>query len=86
MNKESFTAELVCLLDSASLPSDVAGLKAEIESFFTLGSARIDLIAKVMDLDNDIGGYNFDISVLQDTENAITAISTNPGTFAICFD
>ena len=86
MNKEKFAAELVCLLDVASLESDVADLKAEIESFFIAGSARIDLIAKVMDLDNDIGGYNFDIPVLQDTENAIAKIGKSPGTIAVCFD
>ena len=86
MNKETFAAELVCLLGVASLESDVADLKAEIESFFIAGSARIDLIAKVMDLDNDIGGYNFDIPVLEDTEDAIAQIGESPGTIAICFD
>ena len=86
MNKETFAAELVCLLEVASLASDVADLKAEIESFFIAGSARIDLIAKVMDLDNDIGGYNFDIPVLQDTENAIAEIGESPGTISVCFD
>ena len=85
MNKETFAAELVCLLDVASLASDVAVLKAEIESFFIAGSARIDLIAKVMNLDNDIGGYNFDIPVLQDTEKAITDISTSPGSTVVFF-
>ena len=86
MNKAMFAAELVCLLDAASLKSKVADLKAEIESFFIAGTARIDLIAKVIDLDNDIGGYNFDIPALQDTENAITALGKSPGTIAICFD
>ena len=80
MNQETFAAELVCLLDVASLASDAALLKAKIESFFIAGSARIDLIAKVMDLDNDIGGDNFDIQVLQDTEKAMNDISKSPGT------
>lgn len=77
MNKETFAAELVCLLDVASLPPDVAGLKAKIESFFVAGSARIDLIAKCIDLDNDIGGYNFDIPLLNETANAITKIGSS---------
>ena len=81
MNKETFAAELVCLLDVASLQSKVAVIKAEIESFFIAGSARIDLIAKVMDLDNDIGGYDFDIPVLIDTEKAITDIGKSPGIY-----
>ena len=72
---------MVCLLDVASLQSKVAVIKAEIESFFIAGSARIDLIAKVMDLDNDIGGYNFDIPVLIDTEKAITDIGKSPGIY-----
>ena len=85
MNKETFAAELVCLLDVASLASDAALLKAKIESFFIAGSARIDLIAKVMDLDNDIGGDNFDIQVLQDTEKAMNDISKSPGTTVFFF-
>ena len=45
-----------------------------MESFFTVGASCIDLIGKVMDLDNEIGGYNFDISLLEDTEEAITQL------------
>ncbi|XP_031560606.1 uncharacterized protein LOC116296688 [Actinia tenebrosa] len=77
MNKEQFAADLVCLLEEATKPRDVAGLKAEIESFFVLGAARIDMIAKIMDLDNTIGGHNFDIPLLEKTEKAITELS-NP--------
>ncbi|XP_031560607.1 uncharacterized protein LOC116296689 [Actinia tenebrosa] len=77
MNKEQFAADLVCLLDEATKPRDVASLKAEIESFFVLGAARIDMIAKIMDLDNTIGGHNFDIPLLEKTEKAITELS-NP--------
>ena len=79
MNKEQFAAELVCLLDVASRPQDVAGLKALIESFFIEGAARIDLIGKVMDLDNDIGGYLFDIPLLQKTEDAIANAGQGQG-------
>ena len=79
MNKENLAAELVCLLDVASLPPDVAPLKAKIESFFIAGSARIDLIAKVMDLDNDMGGYLFDIPVLNDTRDAIVELGKSAG-------
>lgn len=79
MNKENLAAELVCLLDVASLPPDVAPLKAKIESYFIAGSARIDLIAKVMDLDNDMGGYLFDIPVLNKTRDTIRDLGKSPG-------
>ena len=80
MNKETFAHELVCLLDVASRPQDIAEFKAEIEIFFIAGAARIDLIGKVMDLDNDIGGYIFDIPLLEETENAIAEADKQPGT------
>ena len=83
INKEKLTAELVCLLEVASTPQDVAAFKAEIEAFFIRGQARIDLIAKVLNLDNDMGGYNFDIPVLEKTEQAITDVSESPGTTKI---
>ena len=79
MNKEQFAADLVCLLEEATLPRDVARLKAEIESYFVLGAARIDMIAKVMDLDNAIGGHNFDIPLLDQTEKAIAELSQPAG-------
>ena len=68
LNKETLAEELVCLLDVAALPQDVASFKRLIESFFIAGAARIDLIGEVMDLDNEIGGYNFDIPLLEETE------------------
>ena len=71
MNKEKFTAELVCLLEVTAVPPNVAEFKQLMESFFIAGAARIDLIAEIMNLDNDIGGYNFDIPLLQQTEKAI---------------
>jgi len=84
MNKEAFAAELVCLLDVASRPQDIAGLKAEIESFFIVGSTRIDLIAKVMDLDNDIGTYNFDIPLLEKTQKSINEVTISAGKKTMC--
>ena len=80
MNKESLTTSLVCLLDVQSRPQDVAELKELIEQFFISGSARIDLIAKVMDLDNDIGGLNFDIPLLEETEQALLTVTATTGT------
>ena len=84
MNKEKLAAQLVCMLDVASRPQDVAELKQHIESFFSSGSARIDLIAKVLDLDNDIGGYNFDIPILIDTKTTIAKVGTEKGRFWCC--
>ena len=78
MNKEEFAADLVCLLEEGT-PRNVARLKAEIESYFVLGAARIDMIAKVMDLDNSIGGHNFDIPLLHQTERAIAEFSQPEG-------
>lgn len=82
MNKEKFTAELVCLLDVASRPQDMADFKQEIESFFTVGGTRIDLIGKVMELDNNLGTYKFDIKLLGDTQKAIDEIGKSKGTKA----
>ena len=79
MNKEQFAAGLVCLLEEATRPRDVAGLKAGIESYFVLGAARIDMIAKVMDLDNTIGSHNVDIPLLEQTEKAIAELSEPAG-------
>lgn len=78
LNKETLAEELVCLLDVAALPQDVAGFKRLIESFFIAGAARMDLIGEVMDLDNEIGGYNFDIPLLEETEKTIRDIG-RPG-------
>ena len=50
-----------------------------MESFFIAGTARIDLIGKVMDLDNEIGGYSFDIPILRETQKAITDIGKAKG-------
>ena len=70
---------MVCLLEEASRPRDVVIFEQMMESFFTLGASRIDLIGKVMDLDNEIGGYNFDIPLLEDTEEAITQLGRAEG-------
>ena len=79
MNKEGLAADLVCMLDERSLPRNTARLQELIERFFIAGAARIDLIAKVIDLDNDIGGYVFDIANLRETANEIESISNARG-------
>lgn len=78
MNKEQLTKDFVCLLEE-TLPQDKAEFIAEVESFFIAAANRIDLIAKVLDLDNDIGGYQFDIPLLEETENAIADVGKGIG-------
>ena len=77
--KEGLAADFACMLDERLLPRDSARLKEQIERFFIAGGARIDLIAKVIDLDNDIGGYNFDINNLQETSNTLLSLSQVAG-------
>lgn len=84
MNKEGLAADLVCLVEERSLPRNVAKFQEQIERFFIAGAARIDLIAKVIDLDNQIGGYNFDIPNLQETANELQTLK-NIGGKAYCF-
>ena len=79
MNKEALAADLVCMLDERSLPRDKAKFEQQIENFFIDGAARIDLIAKIIDLDNDIGGLNFDIPNLEETANEIESLRNSPG-------
>ena len=79
MNKEGMARDLVCLLEIQSRPQDVAELTKLMENFFISGAARIDLIAKVLDLDNDMGGLNFDIPLLEETEDALTSLSEPTG-------
>ena len=78
LNKESLAEELICLLEVAARPQDIAGFKRRLESFFIAGAARIDLIGKVIDLDKEIGEYDFDIPLLEETETAIQDIG-RPG-------
>jgi len=75
IQKEKLTAELVCLLDVRSLPQEIAQLKQLLDQFFINGASRIDLIAKIIDLDNQIGGYNFDIPLLEETQRSLTSVS-----------
>ncbi|CAH3128096.1 unnamed protein product, partial [Pocillopora meandrina] len=77
MNKEGLAADLVCLLDERSKPRNSAKFQEQIERFFIAGAARIDLIAKVMDLDNEIGGHNFDILNLEETANEIESLRSS---------
>ena len=81
MNKEGLAADLVCMIDERSLPRNVAKFKEQIERFFIAGAARIDLIAKVIDLDNQIGGYNFDIPNLEQTSNQLESLGNIGGKF-----
>ena len=79
MNKENLKADLVCMLDERLLPRHKAEFEAAVESFFSAAAARIDLIAKVIDLDNEMGGFNFDIPLLENTETAIESLGNSPG-------
>ncbi len=79
MNKEGLAADLVCMLEERSLPRNKAKFQEQIERFFIAGAARIDLIAKVIDLDNQIGGHNFDIPNLEETSNAIESLGETGG-------
>ncbi|KAL9958424.1 hypothetical protein ACROYT_G035436 [Oculina patagonica] len=79
INKESLTAQLVCLLDVNSREQDVAQLKQYIEQFFISGASRIDLIGKIIDLDNEIGGYNFDIPLLEETQQSLASAKQPQG-------
>ncbi|KAL9982974.1 hypothetical protein ACROYT_G005089 [Oculina patagonica] len=74
MNKKRLTADLICLLDLRSSVITKAKIQQQIEQFFIAGAARIDLIAKVIDLDNEIGGYNFHINNLKETSNEIKSL------------
>ncbi|XP_027053468.1 uncharacterized protein LOC113680633 [Pocillopora damicornis] len=74
MNKEALTTDLVCMIEERSLPRNLAKFREQIERFFMAGGARIDLIAKVIDLDNAVGGYNFDIPNLEQTSNEIESL------------
>ena len=75
MNKEGLAKDLVCMMEETLKSTEKASLKEQIERFFIDGAQRIDLIAKVIDLDNAIGGQNFDILNLEETSNAIQSLS-----------
>ncbi|XP_078383070.1 uncharacterized protein LOC144665665 [Oculina patagonica] len=79
LNKEGLAADLVCLLEERLAAHQTARFKEEIERFFINGATRIDLISRIMDLDNDIGTYNFDISNLRETANQIRTIGKSKG-------
>ena len=79
MNKEGLAADLVCMIERSYSITQVTKFTAQIERFFIAGAARIDLIAKVIDLDNAIGGYNFDIPNLQETSNELESLSNIGG-------
>ncbi|XP_078357256.1 uncharacterized protein LOC144642139 [Oculina patagonica] len=79
MNKKSLATDLVCMLDERSLPRDKAKLEELIDRFFIAGSTRIDLIGKVLELDNGIGGFNFHIRNLNETANDIEKLFDSEG-------
>ncbi len=81
LNKEGLAADLVCLLEERLAPHQTARFKEEIERFFINGATRIDLISRIMDLDNDIGTYNFDIGNLRETANQIRTIGNSKGKY-----
>ena len=60
-------------------PETGQGFKNRWNDFFIAGAARINLIAKVMDLDNEIGGHNFDIPNLEETANEIESLGNSGG-------
>lgn len=70
MNSQALANDLICLL-GAGPPIT---FEASIEQFFVAGGARINLIGKVIDLDNFIGGCNFDIANLQETSNTLESL------------
>lgn len=75
MNKEQFVVDFVCFLEEVIFLWDVVRLKVEIELYFVLGVVCIDMIVKVMDFDNVIGGYNFDILFFDQIEKVIVELS-----------
>lgn len=79
MKKEGLAADLVCMLDERGLPRDTAPLEELIANFFIAGAARIDLIAKIIDIDNDIGTFNYDVTNLEETANALESLGNSPG-------
>lgn len=79
MNKEGLTADLVCMLEQRLLPSRVANFNKIVERFFIAGAARINLIAMIVDLDNEIGGHNFDIPNLEETVNELQSLRSIGG-------
>lgn len=71
MNKEGFVVDFVCMLEERVFFWDKVKLEELIENFFIVGVVRIDLIVKIMILDNDMGILNFDIDNLEDIVNVI---------------
>ena len=83
INKEGLKADLVCMLEERLLPRNKADFEAAVEGFFIAGAARIDLIAKVIDLDNEMGRFNFDIPLLENTAREIESLGNSPGRWII---
>ena len=62
----------------------MAQLKQYIEQFFISDASRIDLIGKIIDLDNEIGEYNFDIPLLEETQQSLASAKQPQGRTRSC--
>ena len=79
INKEGLAAQLVCFLDVRTREQDAARIKKLIEQFFINAASRIDFIGKIIDLDNEMGGHNFDIPLLEETQQSLTSVNHPEG-------
>lgn len=79
LNKKVLTADLICMLEERLPANKTPRLKQKIERFFLTGATRIDLIAKCIDLDNEIVKFDFDIANLNETINVITSLRHSGG-------
>ena len=83
MNQAGLTADMICMFEGRLESHLTAKFEELMERYFIAGAARIDLIAKVIDLDNAIGGYNFDLLNLQETINELESLRTIGGKIMI---
>ena len=79
MNRAGLAADLVCMFEGRLSATKKAKIQEQIKRFFIAGAERINLIARVMDLDVDIAGYDYDISNLQQTSNELESLSNIGG-------
>ena len=80
IHKESLAAQLICFLDVRSREQGrVAQLKQFIEQYFITAASRVNLISEIIDLDNAMGGYNYDIPLLEETQQSLMSINQPEG-------
>ena len=79
MNRAGLAADLVCMFEARLSATKKAKIQEHIKRFFIAGAARIDLIARVIDLDVKIGGYDYDISNLEQTSTELESLSNIGG-------